>query len=70
VYKFAVSSTQIVVNNGSAIQEYSLKGEFERSYSLPAGFADYETGVSAPVLLPSGVIVMSSYYGKAVDGFS
>lgn len=58
------------MDNGSSILEYSLQGSLTSSFPLPRNFARYASGVSAPVVLPSGEIVVSSYYGKAVDGFS
>lgn len=67
---FAVSSAGIVVNTGSTIMEYSLSGQLTGSFSLPSAFSNFTSGVTAPLLLPGGEIVLASYYGKTVDGFS
>lgn len=67
---FAVSSARLVVNTGSSIMEYSLNGQLTGSFSLPSAFSSFSSGVTAPLLLPGGEIVMASYYGKKVDWFS
>jgi F5/8 type C domain len=69
VSSFSVTSSNLYVNTGSALDTYSLTGSLLRSFSLPGAFASSKEP-SEPVVDPSGNIYLSSNYGQIVDKFS